>query len=92
MGLALVTCTGKPGTSGETVGWRFLAGDESDECGRRRPARDLRSKQIANYVQDSIPFLESPQGSRFVRDPMTGKLVADSGPPNKRLKLAGASK
>jgi hypothetical protein len=58
-------------------GWRFLAGDESDEYmgdPDKHGVYDVNT--VANYDTDIIPYLEAPIGSAFVRDQETGKLVS----------------
>jgi hypothetical protein len=49
-------------------GWRFLSGDEDDNYmanSQNFSYYDLNT--IANYDEDIIPHLESPQGSEFER-------------------------
>jgi len=65
----------------EDSGWRFCAGDESDaymDDSDNHGIYDVNT--IANYDPEIISLLESPAGASFVRDPATGRLVADSGP------------
>lgn len=64
----------------EDSGWRFLAGDESDEYMDNPDNHAIYDvNTFANYDREIIPFLESPPGSRFIRDPETERLVADCG-------------
>jgi len=54
-------------------GWRFLAGDESDEYMDdvdNVAVYDVNT--IANYDPDIIPLLGAPVGSAFERDPHSG--------------------
>jgi hypothetical protein len=63
----------------EDSGWRFLAGDESDDYMDNSDNHGIYEvNTIANYDRDIIPLLESPPGARFIRDPQ-GRLVADHG-------------
>jgi hypothetical protein len=58
-------------------GWRFLAGDESDDY-VNDPANlaiyDVNT--VANYAAAIIPLLDAPVGSAFARNP-SGQLVPD---------------
>lgn len=58
-------------------GWRFLAGDESDEY-LANPENfaiyDINT--VANYDGAIIPLLAAPPGSEFALDPESGALVA----------------
>ncbi len=50
-------------------GWRFFAGDESEEytdCEENFAIYDINT--IANYDPDIIPLLDAPEGSAFQRD------------------------
>ncbi len=50
-------------------GWRFLAGDESEEYMNDLKNMDIfKLNTICNYDPDIIEFLESPVGSKFYRD------------------------
>lgn len=61
----------------EDSGWRFLAGDESEEYMDNSDNHGIYDvSTIANYDRDIIPFLEFPPGARFIRD-CQGRLVAD---------------
>ncbi len=56
-------------------GWRLLAGDETEQYmdgAANHGYYDVNT--LCNYDTDIIPFLKSPVGSAFARDPMTGKL------------------
>lgn len=49
-------------------GWRFMAGDESDEymnTAGNHGVYDVNT--VANYDPDIIPYLDSPIGSAFER-------------------------
>jgi hypothetical protein len=64
----------------EDSGWRFLAGDESDEYMDDADHHGLYEvNTIANYDPEIIPFIESPPGSCFVRDPRTQQFMPDYG-------------
>ena len=64
----------KPDTGLDT-GWRFLAGDESDEYLATSENFGLFDvNTIANYDPAIIPFLSASVGSAYVRD-RSGKLV-----------------
>lgn len=58
-------------------GWRFLAGDESDDY-TDDPAHfeiyDVNT--IANYDPTVVTWLDAPIGSAYSRDVSSGKLVA----------------
>ncbi|MEH7403656.1 DUF2185 domain-containing protein [Gottfriedia acidiceleris] len=58
-------------------GWRFMAGDESDEY-MNNPANHsvYQLNTICNYVNDIIPLLNSAPGTGYIRDE-NGKLVLD---------------
>jgi hypothetical protein len=58
-------------------GWRFLAGDESDEYLSIPANFELYDvNTIANYDPEIIPYLNAPVGYANLRDPSSGKLVA----------------
>jgi hypothetical protein len=62
--------------NGLDSGWRFLAGDESDEYmddPDKHGVYDVNT--IANYDAEIIPYLEAPIGAAFARDPETGEFV-----------------
>ena len=49
-------------------GWRFFAGDESDEyCGDTTNFEIYDVNTIANYDPSIVSYLESPLGSAFER-------------------------
>ena len=49
-------------------GWRFLAGDESDDyCGDSRHFELYDVNTIANYDPAIIPYLHAAAGSQFER-------------------------
>jgi hypothetical protein len=55
-------------------GWRFLAGDESDEYMDDASNHGLYTvNTIANYDNDIIPLVDEPVGSAFARNPKTGR-------------------
>ena len=55
-------------------GWRFVAGDESDEYMDDAANHGFYEvNTLCNYDPDIIPFVESPVGSAFARDPETGR-------------------
>lgn len=56
------------------TGWRFMAGDESEEymdCADHHSVYAVNT--IANYDQDIVPFVDAPIGSAFARNPDTGE-------------------
>lgn len=55
-------------------GWRFFAGDESQEF-LDNPANSglYDVNTIANHDPEIIPFLQSPFGSAFIRNPLSGR-------------------
>lgn len=63
---------------GSDSGWRFLAGDESDEY-MDNPANFgiYALNIIANYDTEVLPLLNTPPGNAFVRDPASGRLIVD---------------
>lgn len=59
-------------------GWRFLAGDESDEYLADVDNLGLYDvNTIANYDQDIIPHLDAPFDSAFGRDENGGELLEE---------------
>jgi hypothetical protein len=57
-------------------GWRFFAGDESDEyCEDSANFSLYDVNTIANYDQAIIPLLDAAPGSAFERDPASGRLL-----------------
>lgn len=66
--------TNRPGDSG----WSFLAGTESEtELGSANFADVWTLNELANFDRRVIPLLESPIGSAFLTDELTGMLVLD---------------
>jgi hypothetical protein len=58
-------------------GWRFLAGDESDDYmadSDRHAVYDVNT--IANYDPAIIPLLDAPEGAAFERDPDSNEFHA----------------
>jgi hypothetical protein len=50
-------------------GWRFLAGDESDDYMRDASKHGVYDvNTIANYDPSVTPYLDAPEGAAFVRD------------------------
>lgn len=50
-------------------GWRFFAGDETDEYSNNPDNINVFSlNTICNYDSDIIPYLDAPYGSAFVRE------------------------
>ena len=78
-----ITVDGKPvgymyreeGDSDQDSGWRFFAGDESDEYANDPENLGLFDvNTIANYDPAIIPLLSAPTGSAYARN-REGKLV-----------------
>lgn len=62
-------------------GWRFFAGDESDEYVNQASNLEVYDvNTIANYDRDVIPFLSSPIGSAYAREGDEGQLIAVDSP------------
>lgn len=60
-------------------GWRFVAGDESDDYMDDADNLGLYDVNIlANYDPDIVPLLDTEAPCAFVRDPSTGQFVAES--------------
>ena len=60
-------------------GWRFLAGDESEEYLSNPSNFEIYDvNTIANYDPAIVRHLEAPIGASFVRDPSSGQLLADN--------------
>jgi hypothetical protein len=58
------------------TGWRFLAGDESDEYMAESSNHNIYAvNTIANYDPSIIPLLGSPEGSAFERTAGSSRLV-----------------
>lgn len=59
----------------EDSGWRFLAGDESNEyMDDQWNTGIVDLNTVSNYDRSIIPLLKSPIGSAFARTSVTGKL------------------
>jgi len=55
-------------------GWRFLAGDETEEYLETPEHHGIYDVNvIANYDEEIIPLLDSPEYSEYERDPKTGE-------------------
>ncbi len=62
-------------------GWRFMAGDESDEYMNVADNVGLYDvNTVANYDPDIVPLLGAPVGASFVRDAATGRFVEAAEP------------
>ena len=62
-------------------GWRFLAGDESEEYYETPENFGVYSlNTVANYDRAIIPLLSAPVGSAFGLDRRTGKLTQTNAP------------
>jgi hypothetical protein len=60
-------------------GWRFMAGDESDEYMDNPKNHSVyQLNTICNYDKEIIPLLNSAPGTAYIRDE-NGKLVLDEG-------------
>ena len=60
-------------------GWRFFAGDETDEYLDDPDKSALFClNTIANYDRSILSILDSPAGTAFFRDPETGEFVLDA--------------
>ena len=73
------------------TGWRFLAGDESDEYMADSSNHSVYAvNTIANYDPSIIPLLDSPEGSAFDRAAGSSHfvLVEDWGPPEEGMTYA----
>ncbi|WP_374965397.1 DUF2185 domain-containing protein [Lysinibacillus sp. RS5] len=58
-------------------GWRFMAGDESDEYMDNPDNHSVyQVNTICNFDRDIIPLLDSTPGTAYIRDE-NGKLVFD---------------
>lgn len=58
-------------------GWRFMAGDESDEYMNNPENHSVyQVNTICNYDREIIPLLNSAPGTAYIRDE-NGKLVLD---------------
>ena len=57
------------------TGWRFTAGDESDEYMDNPDNLAIYSvNTITNYTPDILPYINAPIGSAFARNPDTDRL------------------
>ena len=55
-------------------GWRFFAGDESEEYIADISHTDVTDlNSVCSFDPEILPLLEAPYGSAFVRDEKTGK-------------------
>ena len=64
----------------EDSGWRFFAGDESEEYVDNPDVQGIYAvNTVANYDQSIIPLLNAAAGAAFIRNPQTGELVPDDG-------------
>lgn len=69
-------------------GWRFLAGNESDEyLANTKNLEVYFTNTIANYDPDIIPLLSAPEGSAFQRG-KDGKLHAVTPRPGSAAALS----
>ena len=69
-------CYREPPEFAEDGGWRFLAGDESQDYTDRTENFGLYDvNTVANYDPDVIPLLDAPLGSAFERDGERGFVV-----------------
>lgn len=69
-----------PSNSGDS-GWRFFAGDESDDYVNDAANLEIYDvNTIANYDRDVIPLLSSLIGSAFAREGNDGQLIAVDSP------------
>ena len=63
------------------TGWRFLAGDESEEYMNDSDNHGVYAvNTIANYDNDILPFIDAPIGSAFARNPETGRFESVPSP------------
>ena len=59
------------------TGWRFLAGDESDDYMEDSAKLGIYAvNTVANYDPSIIPMLDSPEGSAFEKPPSSNRFVA----------------
>jgi hypothetical protein len=64
----------EPPDEAADTGWRFMAGDESQEYMDEAANHGVYAvNTIANYDQDILPFVDAPIGSAFGRNPETGR-------------------
>lgn len=65
------------------TGWRFMAGDESDDYMDDADNHDVYAvNTIANYDRDILPLIDAPIGSAFARNPETGRFEPVASPVN----------
>lgn len=63
----------------EDSGWRFVAGDETDEyLDDPRNCEIYDVNTIANYDPVIIPYLDAPIGAAFVRDLESDTFIPES--------------
>jgi hypothetical protein len=63
-------------------GWTFLAGTESqDYLDEPRNLAIYDVNTIANYDPEIIPLLDSPLGSAFARESISGRFIPTAPPP-----------
>lgn len=63
----------EPPDNDADTGWRFMAGDESDEYMDDTGNHGMYAvNTIANYDNDILLFVDAPIGSAFARNPATG--------------------
>ncbi len=63
----------EPPRNDADMGWRFMAGDESDEYMDNADNHAVYAvNTIANYDNGILPFIDAPIGSAFARNPKTG--------------------
>jgi hypothetical protein len=64
----------EPPNNDADTGWRFLAGDESDQYMDNADNHGIYAvNTIANYDPDILPFIDAPIGSAFARNPETDR-------------------
>ncbi len=71
----------EPPSNDADMGWRFMAGDESDEYMDDADNHGVYTiNTIANYDNDILPFLDAPIGSAFARNPETDEFESVDSP------------
>ncbi|MCC9605572.1 DUF2185 domain-containing protein [Blastopirellula sp. JC732] len=71
----------EPPSNPDDSGWRFFAGDESDDYVNDADNLEVYDvNTIANYDREVIPLLDSPIGSAFAREGDEGELIAVESP------------
>ncbi|MEA1977875.1 MAG: DUF2185 domain-containing protein [Chloroflexota bacterium] len=64
-------------------GWRFFSGEESQQYADHADNFSIYGvNTIANYDPEIIPFLDSPCGTAFGRDPNTGEFIQEDFSPS----------